>query len=145
MNACHDEFPHFESDIPPVFLSSPWEDHSWRNDACPSFVRPFADGREIHVFVDEVDPSKRWEAPNCARFTVYTTDAEGSFDSDEPCFGSDSLAAALDHVAFLVGEGMALLEAAEPLRQCDCCGKMRVCADVVAYGLDTTACEECSQ
>jgi hypothetical protein len=99
------EFPQFESEIPAVFLAPPWTDHSWHNDATPSFSRPFDNGREIHVFVDELDPDKRWECgPDCPRFSVHTTDADGSFDGDGPCFCSDSLAAILDHVGFLVGE-----------------------------------------
>jgi hypothetical protein len=98
------EFPNLESEIPAVFLAPPWRDHSWHNDACPSFARDFDDGREIHVFVDEADPAKRWDAPDCPRFSVHTTDHDGSFDSDGPCFASDSLARVLDHVGFLVGE-----------------------------------------
>ena len=99
------EFPDFESEIPPVFLASPWTDQSWHNDATPSFARSFDNGREIHVFVDELDPAKRWEGgPDCPRFSVRTTDHDGSFDTDGPCFASDSLVAVLDHVGFLVGE-----------------------------------------
>ena len=98
------EFPDFESAIPPVFLAAPWSDASWHNDATPSFMRQMGQ-REIHVFVDEEDPAKRWEGgPDCPRFSVHTTDEDGSFDGDGPCFASDSLAAVLDHVGFLVGE-----------------------------------------
>jgi hypothetical protein len=99
------EFPNYESEIPAEFLAPPWRDHSWHIDACPSFAREFANGREIHVFIDEVDPAKRWECgPDCPRFTVHTTDHDGSFDSDMPSLASDSLAAVLDHVGFLAGE-----------------------------------------
>jgi hypothetical protein len=104
------EFPDFESEIPSVFLASPWTDQSWHNDATPSFARSFDDGREIHVYVDELDPAKRdyWTARGgvqgpLPRFTVRTTDRDGSFDEDEG-FSSESLAAVLDHVGFLVGE-----------------------------------------
>lgn len=32
----------------------------------------------------------------------------------------------------------------EQLRECDCCGKMRVCSTFVCHiGIDTTACDEC--
>jgi hypothetical protein len=61
------EFPDFESEIPSVFLASPWTDQSWHNDATPSFARSFDNGREIHVFVDELDPAKRWRADPTAR------------------------------------------------------------------------------
>jgi hypothetical protein len=105
MSDYHAEFPDFESEIPAVFLAAPWTDASWHNDATPSFSRPFGgDRREIHVFVDEADPAKRWDAPDCPRFSVHTTDADGSFDGDGPCFFSDSLTAVLDHVGFLAGE-----------------------------------------
>ena len=30
------------------------------------------------------------------------------------------------------------------LRQCDCCGQMKECTNMVAYGMDTTVCEDCS-
>jgi hypothetical protein len=98
------EFPNFESEIPPVFLTAPWTDASWCNDACPSFARTLSDGREIHVYVDEADPAKRWECEDGPRFTVRLTDTSGSFDDDDNFYCSDSLAAILDHVGFLAGE-----------------------------------------
>ena len=94
------EFPDFESAIPPVFLSAPWSDHSWHNDATPSFSRAFgADGHEVHVFVDELDPAKRWDADISGRgagprFSVQFTDREGAF-GDGPAFDSDDLDAVL--------------------------------------------------
>jgi hypothetical protein len=36
-----------------------------------------------------------------------------------------------------------VLAAATSLRQCDCCGQMRECESVVAFGTDTVACEDC--
>jgi hypothetical protein len=96
------EFSHFESAIPDVFLKAPWQDHSWHNDACPSFARKFDGTREIHVFVDEEDKAKRWDAPDCPRYSVYTTDAEGSFEHDKPCFMADSLEDTLAHVQGLI-------------------------------------------
>ena len=37
-----------------------------------------------------------------------------------------------------------MINPARALRQCDCCGKMKSnCANTMAYGIDTTACEDC--
>lgn len=97
------EFPDYQSEIPAVFLTAPWTDHSYHNDACPSFARSFGD-REVHVFVDEADPAKRFESgPDYPRFSVFTTDSEGCID-DEPSYATDSLVMLLDHVGFIVGE-----------------------------------------
>ena len=100
------EFPDFSAaDIPAVFLAAPWTDASWHNDTCPSFSRTFSGTREVHVYVDYVDPAKRdyWTAADgkqgaCPRFTVRATDDEGCFDEGEVGFSSDSLEAVLDHV-----------------------------------------------
>jgi hypothetical protein len=83
MSGYKTEFPDFESEIPAVFLAPPWRDVSWHNDATPSFARTCANGREIHVYVDELDPAKRWEGgPDSPRFSIQITDASGSFDAD---------------------------------------------------------------
>jgi hypothetical protein len=106
-----EEFPEFESEIPAVFLNHPWRDVSWHNDTCPSFCRTFDGTREIHVYVDEADPTKRdystargGEQHPLPRFTVRTTNGEGSFDEDDVGYSSDSLATVLDHVGVLAGE-----------------------------------------
>ena len=106
------EFPHYAGPIPDVFLSAPWTDESWCNDACPSFARRMADGREIHVYVDEDSPADRevWTHPDgkqtpCPRYSVRITDDDGCFFDDENLsFFSDSLADVLDRVGFLMGE-----------------------------------------
>ena len=98
------EFPQFKGPIPDVFLKAPWADASWHNDACPSFSRPYgADGREIHVYVEEENPRLR-EIVECPRYIVRVTDEEGSYGDDMPSFAHESLAAVLDHIGFLVGE-----------------------------------------
>ena len=33
----------------------------------------------------------------------------------------------------------------EKVTQCDCCGKMAICDEVIAMGMDTNACEECRE
>src|SRR5580765_3934832 len=100
------EFPEFpDADVPPVFRAAPWTDHSWHNDACPSFVRmiPNGDGREVHVYVDYADHEQREFFDGAPRFIVYTTDEQGSLN-DILSLATDSLAAVLDHVGFLIGE-----------------------------------------
>ena len=100
------EFPDFPpADVPPVFLATPWADHSWHNDACPSFMRlvPNGDGKEVHVFVDYADKAKREYFDEGPRFVVYLTTEEGGIE-DPPSLATDSLEAALDQVGFLCGE-----------------------------------------
>ena len=100
------EFPDFpDADVPPVFLAAPWTDHSWHNDACPSFVRviPNGDGKEVHVFVDYADIKLREYFEGVPRFVVFTTNNEGSLD-DNPSLATNSLVAVLDQVGFLCGE-----------------------------------------
>lgn len=91
-----DEFPDYESDIPPVFLAAPWEDASWHNDACPSFALTLADRRGVHVYVGEADPAKR-EVPGSPRFTAFVTDAEGAIIDRVEGLDSDDLNAVLDY------------------------------------------------
>lgn len=31
------------------------------------------------------------------------------------------------------------------LKECDCCGQIKECENIVAFGMDTTACEECRE
>jgi hypothetical protein len=46
-----DEFPDFAAaDMPPI--PAHWQDHSWHNDACPSFYA----GDRVVIFVDFLDP-----------------------------------------------------------------------------------------
>ncbi len=98
------EFPRFpEADMPKEFAAPPWRDISWGNDACPCFERSIPNSeRVVRVYVDYADKSER-EFDNVGRFVVYEyADADGVME--EPCFSSDSLVAALDHVGFLCGE-----------------------------------------
>jgi hypothetical protein len=100
----YEEFPEFPAvDMPEEFMMHPWRDISWHNDACPCFERSIPNSeRVVRVYVDYVEPENR-EFEGVGRFVVYDyADAEG--DMESPCFSSDSLVAALDHVGFLCGE-----------------------------------------
>jgi hypothetical protein len=100
------EFPDFPTaDVPPVFLGPPWADHSWHNDACPSFVRviPNGDGKEIHVYVDYADQELREYFDGVPRYIVYVSTNDGGIE-DPPSLATDSLEKVLDHVGFLCGE-----------------------------------------
>jgi hypothetical protein len=99
------EFPDFESEIPAVFLAAPWVDGSWHNDATPSFFRKLADGREIHVYVDEADPALR-EPEGSVRYSACLTNEDGCFPDDQGnwTFDVDSLDALLAHVERLAKE-----------------------------------------
>lgn len=98
------EFPAFASAIPPVFLAPPWVDVSWCNDATPSFMRPIGSGRELHIYVDELDNVLRWDGGETPRFSIHLTDENGSFVDTGPCFMSDDLEAVLAQVDLLMGE-----------------------------------------
>ena len=116
-------FPDFpDTDIPPVFLAAPWTDGSWRNDTCPSFWRVFCGTRQVHVYVDYTDPTKRdmWttrdgdQAP-LPKYSVRFTNDEGCFVDDEPLdFSADSLAHVLDQTSTHAGGARSLLA---PLRK----------------------------
>jgi len=60
------EFPHYD-DI--LTLPEGWEDISWHNDACPSFLRQF-DNVEFRIFCDFKDPDLR-EMHGAMRFVIY--------------------------------------------------------------------------
>ncbi len=71
-------------DIPEVFLSAPWVDTSYRNDACPSFERDLgaSEGEAvIRLFIDYVDPAKRELTDGGHRFAGWTSDANGDCDN----------------------------------------------------------------
>jgi hypothetical protein len=53
-----------------------WQDSSWGNDVCPSFLIPAAG---LKVFIDHEDPSQR-EIEDAPRFSVHPTDADGNVD-----------------------------------------------------------------
>lgn len=59
------EFPDFDlASLPAV--PEGWEDSSWHNDACPSFM---ANG--FHIFVNYAEPEQR-ELPEGGRFIVLS-------------------------------------------------------------------------
>jgi hypothetical protein len=93
------EFPDYpHADMPAVFLSAPWVDVSWHNEACPCFARKIEGHREVQVFVDVVDEAERCDGMGGPRFGVMNTDEHG-VTIDETRFDTDSLDDALAHVA----------------------------------------------
>ena len=105
------EFPNFDPATLPAECAA-WEDVSWRQDTCPSFLT--GDGHI--VFVDYADPADR-EIPECERFSVQACDADGCAFDSEP-FASDDWAAVLAHLARELSAEMAA---------------PRPCPDVIAY------------
>ena len=63
------EFPNYDDTLT---FPEGWEDISWHNDACPSFVRKFGDV-EFRIFCDFVDPDMR-EMQGALRFVIYIED-----------------------------------------------------------------------
>src|SRR3990167_10019665 len=63
--AYRDEFPSFDFDVPDV-VTCAWdfEDVSWRNDACPSFVCDV-----FVLWIDFADPQRR-ERPEAPQFVI---------------------------------------------------------------------------
>lgn len=68
------EFPDYPSaEMPPI--PATWEDVSWRNEQCPSFLTPEGAPR-FFVFVDYPEAADR-EFPESPRFTVHRATDEG--------------------------------------------------------------------
>lgn len=65
----HIEFPDFPADEMPEVPAS-FDDVSWHNDACPSFV---SDALGLQIFIDYKDPNQR-EFPETERFSVQSQD-----------------------------------------------------------------------
>ena len=83
------EFPHYDDTLT---LPEGWEDISWHNDACPSFVRKFGDV-EFRIFCDFKDPDLR-EMQGALRFVIYIED-----EVNYVCIGqTDTIKEAIDCV-----------------------------------------------
>jgi hypothetical protein len=96
------EFPDYDlTTLPPI--PADWEDHSWHNDAAPSWHAPGG----FNVWVDYLDPAMR-EIPGGLRFIVHKLDGDGCFTSDEPAIMTDDwvavLAFVVDPIAALCAE-----------------------------------------
>ncbi len=66
-------------------LGSGWEDTSWHNDSCPTFVH---EELGLRLWVDaEKDADREWNG--MSRFAVSETDEEGS--ENEPLLRTDSV------------------------------------------------------
>lgn len=81
------EFPDFDATTLPE-IPTHWQDVSWRNDACPSFMAFEREGAEevrLIVFVDYLDPSER-EIAGCNRFFALLyqdTDTHDLINTDD--------------------------------------------------------------
>lgn len=73
-------FPDFELD---VTIPDGFVDASWHNDAMPSWVKTFDDGRTLTLFVDYADSNlSEWrDCDNYVRFWLYAGDTDGMNDS----------------------------------------------------------------
>lgn len=81
------EFPTF-TDMPQI--PQGWEDQSWKNEPCPSFL---VKARHLKVYTDFLATSDREYGDEMARFTVHSSDDEGSVES--LLFQSDNWASIL--------------------------------------------------
>jgi hypothetical protein len=63
------EFPDYDDTL--IFPAG-WEDISWHNDACPSFIKVFGDVT-FRIYCDYKDMQKR-DCPDWTRFGVYIED-----------------------------------------------------------------------
>lgn len=61
------EFPHFDISTLPTIPSN-WEDVSWHNDTCPSFI--FG---KLHIYIDFANYEDR-ECSLANRFHIFETD-----------------------------------------------------------------------
>lgn len=112
------EFPDFPLDTVPALDTVPvlgtelWQDKSWRNDVCPSWVATFWPGageerREFLfvLWVDWPDPSQR-ELPECSRMYLVGYDVTNDPDRDRYYQGDHQFEARGETVEELV-EGLA--------------------------------------
>jgi len=82
------EFPDYDPATLPE-IPADWQDHSWHNDACPSWRAKGDDASGLYVFVDYATPSQREMADgNAPRFSVMHYADNGAergevFASDE--------------------------------------------------------------
>jgi len=71
-----EEFPDFDpADMPAI--PDGFDDVSWHNDTCPSFLN---DRAGLIIFVDFADPDRR-EFPECPRFTLGVWDGGSTGES----------------------------------------------------------------
>jgi hypothetical protein len=81
------EFPDFAAEFMPPAVAG-WEDTSWHNDVCPSFIasraRPENERDSLSVWIDYADPAQR-EFPQGGRFTAHRMDEVGNLVE---CLGS---------------------------------------------------------
>jgi len=76
------EFPTFDQSTLPEVIPGEWEDASWHNNACPSFLAGMTkDGETVEVFIDFPNKADR-EFPGCKRFTVLT-EGDVHLETDE--------------------------------------------------------------
>lgn len=82
-------FPDYDADGEQILAALDaldFKDASWRNDACPCFIK----GRRI-VWCDYADMDKR-EVPHMGtRFTVFPLDGEGCVTDEKELFAGDDL------------------------------------------------------
>lgn len=87
-----EEFPEYpESDMPAD--TAAWEDVSWINDTCPSFIC----GRNMAVFIDWPNATQR-DFPDAARFTLIPTE-DGQFFGGDALLHTDSWPDVLAYIA----------------------------------------------
>lgn len=60
-----------------LVASGTLDDHSWRNDVCPSFGKEVAQDRFVRMFVERPDPDER-EVPGSKRFLISIDEPDGS-------------------------------------------------------------------
>lgn len=82
------EFPDFELD---VAIPEGFEDVSWVNDACPSFLHKELD---VILYIDYADPSKR-EHEDTLRFGLITTEDGMHTENREDLAHTDDFAEVL--------------------------------------------------
>ena len=83
-------FPDFEFEPELSAFLADWQDVSYGNDACPSFLK----GRVL-LYVDHIDETQR-ECEGGKRFFAYAADADGCLESDAPIFECDTLSEVRD-------------------------------------------------
>lgn len=83
------EFPTYPQDSLPALIPPSWQDASWHNDVCPSFLI----NGTVRVWLDWPTAHER-EFPDGARFTV-TTEPTDEDSEGRTLFASDDWAAVL--------------------------------------------------
>lgn len=76
------EFPDYDDAI---HLPRGWVDHSWHNDACPSFFHP---GKRAVIFLDYKDSARR-EYQGAVRFSAHSAGEEGERTDEWELEGDD--------------------------------------------------------